>query len=460
MFWYTLLSYLAFASGQLNENKDQYCVDPRTFKKHAANTEWADAYSCTRHKCQLSGRKLAMYTVGCKRVEKPESAIECEDVVEDTNMQFPYCCTRLRCLVVVQGEVWTKVLGQPWETLPTAPWSHMYKKKKPPPSDEKLPKPKDEQGPVFELHTDLMDEPKRALKKNILRMQSFKNTVIKPKPTSDADIIALTSDNEENRIKGHRSSGSKRINQVNNFDSEYDFDKEREIDDNEVNEKKRHPWSRIPPKRWSEQEAFDETDTELPPEKKVEGSDLQSLVDAIETRMRDIEDVVQRMNHNIVSKNPENIERRYESESNEKREHILMDQNYHDEENNKTDFDFHGRHKTENKDAEYLHIAEDIATEADLSNSIFKKLYTEKYEDKEPMLTYIMAPVDNSRKSNKMSSFEKSKHMKHTRRTKGKSKKHRKHHNKKETKKHSHKHSTESEKDILSFEDSIETPIY
>ncbi|KOB76637.1 Excinuclease ABC, A subunit, partial [Operophtera brumata] len=64
-------------------------------RKHAAYTEWADAYSCTRHRCQPGGRNLAIYTVGC--------------------------------LVVVRGEVWTRVLGQPWETLPAAPWSHISK---------------------------------------------------------------------------------------------------------------------------------------------------------------------------------------------------------------------------------------------------------------------------------------------------------------------------------------------
>ncbi|XP_053621201.1 uncharacterized protein LOC128681384 isoform X5 [Plodia interpunctella] len=184
--------------------KDQFCTDPRTMKKHAAYTEWADAYSCTRHRCQPGGRNLAIYTVGCKRVEAPESAIECEEVVEDTNMQFPYCCTRLRCLVVVRGEVWTRVLGQPWETLPAAPWSHMYKMKKPPPgtTNEFSPKVGNE-GPVYELTDSDNDKPKDKFMRSAKLPEPAYNDGMSqsriPPQTSPDIVIALTTDQKEHK---------------------------------------------------------------------------------------------------------------------------------------------------------------------------------------------------------------------------------------------------------------------
>ncbi|XP_061726613.1 uncharacterized protein LOC133532111 isoform X2 [Cydia pomonella] len=177
-----------------DSQKDEYCTDPRTMRKHAAYTEWADAYSCTRHRCQPGGRNLAIYTVGCKRVEAPESAIECEEVVEDTNMQFPYCCTRLRCLVVVRGEVWTRVLGQPWETLPAAPWSHMYKMKKPPPVDGSfLPKSGPVAGPVYELSEDKPVD-RRAIANDKDCDKPVKRASASPGPDI---VIALTTNNEK-----------------------------------------------------------------------------------------------------------------------------------------------------------------------------------------------------------------------------------------------------------------------
>ncbi|XP_063631473.1 THO complex subunit 2-like isoform X2 [Cydia splendana] len=195
---------MVYAEPAKDTQKEEYCTDPRTMKTHAAYTEWADAYSCTRHRCQPGGRNLAIYTVGCKRVEAPESAIECEEVVEDTNMQFPYCCTRLRCLVVVRGEVWTRVLGQPWETLPAAPWSHMYKMKKPPPVDSSfLPKGGPAAGPVYELSED-----KSVDRRTNVNEKDCDKPVKRasPSPPGPDIVIALTTNNEKKPTEGEIQS--------------------------------------------------------------------------------------------------------------------------------------------------------------------------------------------------------------------------------------------------------------
>ncbi|XP_063391689.1 uncharacterized protein LOC134677161 [Cydia fagiglandana] len=195
---------MVYADPAKEAQKEEYCTDPRTMQTHAAYTEWADAYSCTRHRCQPGGRNLAIYTVGCKRVEAPESAIECEEVVEDTNMQFPYCCTRLRCLVVVRGEVWTRVLGQPWETLPAAPWSHMYKMKKPPPGDNSfLPKGGPVPGPVYELSEDKAVDRRTNLDEKDCDKPVKRASA--PPPGPDI-VIALTTNNEKKPTEGEIQS--------------------------------------------------------------------------------------------------------------------------------------------------------------------------------------------------------------------------------------------------------------
>ncbi|CAB3262141.1 unnamed protein product [Arctia plantaginis] len=385
--------------------KDQYCTDPRTMRKHAAYTEWADAYSCTRHRCQPGGRNLAIYTVGCKRVEAPESAIECEEVVEDTNMQFPFCCTRLRCLVVVRGEVWTRVLGQPWEVLPAAPWSHMYKMKKPPPSDTTFQPKIAEQGPVYELSetesdTSNAEKLPRSARKQAPTDSPDCNEVV-PRSSAAAapapDIVIALSTNSEkdshskrprDEMNTRRQSNAEKsgiVWQDQAHDSESDtehkrirkttessvhnFEKEEErehregdvpeVEDNAVpTEKTQNPEASeekfygnsfvqkdqpqkpskethhrdtgltdIPQNQWSEHEGMDveprahvmelrytqepatrrdlqparepEPEKERKEEKHEKSSNLQALVDAIGSRMKDIENVVQKMSEKV-----------------------------------------------------------------------------------------------------------------------------------------------------------------
>ncbi|XP_026325407.1 uncharacterized protein LOC113234320 [Hyposmocoma kahamanoa] len=402
MFFIVFTSLLGhvFASAAVTEStfRDQYCTDPRTMKKHAAYSEWADAYSCTRHRCQPGGRNLAIYTVGCKRVEAPESAIECEEVVEDTNMQFPYCCTRLRCLVVVRGEVWTRVLGQPWETLPAAPWSHMYKMKKPPPGDTSfLPKIPDE-GPVYELQTDTEGEKEKVLR----------STKIAPTPSPDCnevkprselrsvpapDIVIALSTGIENKDHTKKSGndftgsnfgssntrqkrGKKHAPRSRIFEEDAAMDPATQPEDQDestpdrpqaqetgsdekyysnaasVTQRAQLPsksqvaWTEIPQNQWNEHEPSVDVEAapkimslqdsigsyntpepaEREPEKKGEkAGNLQALVDAIGTRMRDIESVVQRMSEKVhqakTSKDPEASGEKRELTENEANKH-------------------------------------------------------------------------------------------------------------------------------------------
>ncbi|XP_013143055.1 PREDICTED: uncharacterized protein LOC106106942 [Papilio polytes] len=335
--------------------KNQYCTDPRTMKRHTAYTEWADAYSCTRHRCQPGGRNLAIYTVGCKRVEPPESAIECEEVVEDTNMQFPYCCPRLRCLVVVRGEVWTRVLGQPWETLPAA---------------------------EHEMSMDV--------------------------------------------------------------------------------------------------ENAKEQDTE---KKESKSPNLQALVDAIGSRMRDIENVVQRMSQKVHRNKPQSdignsmnsIERR--SEDIQTRKGLSQDIKEHDHEivlsknqySNSESFkrfkspSIYNRvkhmHGTTEPNSDVPLYVEDTNLNgyfSDVSNSILRRVGLPK----EPIATY-MAPVENRVKPQvhtivvSSGEIEKSKKKKRTHKKKKVNKIHKKHHLKEEKKKHfNRKKSSEIEKNVVSLEDS------
>ncbi|CAG9794270.1 unnamed protein product [Diatraea saccharalis] len=310
--------------------KDQFCTDPRTMNKHNAYTEWADAYSCTRHRCQPGGRNLAIYTVGCKRVEAPESAIECEEVVEDTNMQFPFCCTRLRCLVVVRGEVWTRVLGQPWETLPAAPWSHMYKMKKPPPGDTTfLPKsPSD--GPVYELSSDIDNNDKvlRASKKTAPENPDCNEIIPRASvPTPDI-VIALSTANDPKEFKKseksrerHKRGRKVQSSPLDDENTETNQHNEVDTEDAAIEKEKgsqyHQSWTEIPPNLWNDRETpIVDTETTVrdgshspdfvaPEEKREEKpSNLQALVDAIGTRMRDIENVVQKMSEKVHQAKP------------------------------------------------------------------------------------------------------------------------------------------------------------
>ncbi|XP_063370667.1 uncharacterized protein LOC134658990 [Cydia amplana] len=377
---------MVYADPGKESAKDEYCTDPRTMRKHAAYTEWADAYSCTRHRCQPGGRNLAIYTVGCKRVEAPESAIECEEVVEDTNMQFPYCCTRLRCLVVVRGEVWTRVLGQPWETLPAAPWSHMYKMKKPPPVDNSFlpkyvafltdfkrggPAP----GPIYELSED-----KSADRRALANDKDCDKPVKRAPPSPGPDIvIALTTNNEKKPTDAEiqskflsRPDDSDQPNEIEAEESHVFTEKVPEIiseermfppdkkssrdrktsifgpgassDEQYTNMNKRgkkqkvdpvseerffrnpekkaaRSWARIPQEHWNAspntraQAQLDMHDYEKEQENLVKAeqpfngeseekqeekpASLQHLVNAIGTRMRDIENVVQQMSEKV-----------------------------------------------------------------------------------------------------------------------------------------------------------------
>nr|XP_021201746.2 uncharacterized protein LOC110384667 [Helicoverpa armigera] len=578
-----------------SNHTSEYCTDPRTMRKHAAYTEWADAYSCTRHRCQPGGRNLAIYTVGCKRVEAPESAIECEEVVEDTNMQFPFCCTRLRCLVVVRGEVWTRVLGQPWEVLPAAPWSHMYKMKKPPPADSTfLPKTQD-QGPVYELSESDSDA---GAHEKVLRSGK--------KPVSDPDcneivpraaqpppdiVIALSTNNEVKEPSSSSSShkkyegGTRRshIKSENsrhkrarktspsmpspNFFEEEKDDKKPETPEMEetATEKShfkkpkvapeasilqlKHPvktskylgtpesslealdveeatpqeaseeklfsstfaatqkppkshnahhqvaWTEIPQNQWNDQHEGLEMENkvsepsyqqpEYPPQEapqpKAPGinnlvpnekpNNLQALVDAIGTRMRDIEHVVQKMSDKVHQVKPG-----LEGGSGEKRMSAEQEgpHNKHHKEGKRPSLeaDSYKRFSMGSKQgSKYLHSS-DFTTEpplfigdtnlngyfSDASNSVLRR----NNLPKEPPPTY-MAPVENRRKapvhiavvsenSDDVDSKKKKKHG-HKKR-KNKSHSHKKHHKDEKRKRFNKLSSGEIEKNVVSLEDS------
>ncbi|KAL0809859.1 hypothetical protein ABMA28_011346 [Loxostege sticticalis] len=536
---FVLFAMVAMATaGPTTESyKDQFCTDPRTMHKHAAYTEWADAYSCTRHRCQPGGRNLAIYTVGCKRVEAPESAIECEEVVEDTNMQFPYCCTRLRCLVVVRGEVWTRVLGQPWETLPAAPWSHMYKMKKPPPGDTSfLPKTPNE-GPIYELASDTeggRDKVLRANKKMTTESPDCNEVAPRSVPTPDI-VIALSthSDTKEEHKKSSRDDSSqrhKRIRKAQNNGPIYEEDiqehhNEVENDDPMPTEKPVEPnseekfpvnaygvtqkpyksqhhqvgWTEIPPNQWSEHDRERDHEREhashtqdgshqpeFPPlEEKSQSmfkeekpANLQALVDAIGTRMRDIENVVQRMSEKVhkakTSPAPEfgsaeksaqpDLEaipprKHYKSEG---KEHIKPKRP-------NPDGDQYKRFSVRNRGSKYLRAGTDTTTEqplfvednnmngyfSDASNTLLRRASPPK----EPQATY-MAPVDNRRKSAHILSGDGSEELerkkkKHShKKKKGKGRGHKKHHKEEKKKRVNKVNSVEVERNVVSLEDS------
>ncbi|XP_049882691.1 uncharacterized protein LOC126378401 isoform X2 [Pectinophora gossypiella] len=527
--------------------KGQFCTDPRTMRKHAAYTEWADAYSCTRHRCQPGGRNLAIYTVGCKRVEAPESAIECEEVVEDTNMQFPYCCTRLRCLVVVRGEVWTRVLGQPWETLPAAPWSHMYKMKKPPPEDGSF-SPKTGEGPVYELQTEAEndggDKVLRTGKKTTEGPDCNEGAapVARAAPAPDI-VIALSTNSEKDPphkksdVPRHRR-GRKITNSNNYLEEEAPVEPRADDQEEPVMEKEKPvepasderyfanafgvtqkapykvAWTEIPQNQWNEHDPNLDTEPALsprqpnlqepaptsyhqpdlpPPEEKKEEKpgNLQALVDAIGTRMRDIESVVQRMSEKVHSGKPapapepefgsserssyfrsqdgadyKHHEGRDDREGRDGRED--REGKEHSKEHGKVkkpspDGD-HYKRFTGHRGSKYLHGSGDLTTEqplfvedtnlngyfSDASNSVRRS------PPKEPAATYMAPVVETRRKSHSGSGEEvDKKHKKRVHKRKRKNGHHKKHHGKEDKRKRFNKmNSVELDRNVVSLEDS------
>ncbi|XP_050673660.1 uncharacterized protein LOC126971392 isoform X2 [Leptidea sinapis] len=418
----------AVAGPSTKSYKDQYCTDPRTMEKHSVYEEWADAYSCTRHRCQPGGRNLAIYTVGCKLVEAPESAIECEEVVEDTNMQFPFCCTRLRCLVVVRGEVWTKVLGQPWETLPAAPWSHMYKMKRPPPADS-LPKGA-VQGPVYEIQSDAEDKKEK--------FRSWKKTTQNPDVHDPAprvapapDIVIALATSKEN-IRDIDSSRHKKQRKTTADPSYVDSDNDREheplVDDQIITEKvqpseekyyetekavmkaqKHQGWTEVPHNQWNDQDpGVDATEgppqTEVIEEKADKQTGLQALVDAIGNRMRDIENVVQRMSDK-VHQNPAFSEEIRSVDGDQKRRILTDDEEYPSAKKISPEVDHSKRSLLKNKGSKYLHDP-DVTSEMPLfvQDSNMNRYFTDASNSirrisppKEPPPQTYMAPVDTRR---------------------------------------------------------------
>ncbi|KAI5635092.1 hypothetical protein NE865_12210 [Phthorimaea operculella] len=490
----------------------------------------------------------------CKRVEAPESAIECEEVVEDTNMQFPYCCTRLRCLVVVRGEVWTRVLGQPWETLPAAPWSHMYKMKKPPLGDSSF--TKKEEGPVYELSVSDNEQggDKAVLRSS--RKDAECDTAVPraaPPPPAGPDIvIALStgSDKDSDRKKDEepRPYAQRQRKDQSALSSSYYDDRdaqaepaERNIEDAEdavtekeklstpqsderyygnpeprnsystENPKPKHSWTEVPqpwndveqpaeheqppddqphPQAQQQRSMWNEPDQDdvrrapdvqaqtspaktwehqsnpnpgmeySPPEEKKEEKpgNLQNLVDAIGSRMRDIETVVARMSEKV---HQDRKQVQVDPEYGKGEPNLVpisrsmdTDQQYHDRKSNTkpklkkpyTDEQYKSR------GSKYLRSNGDLTTEpplfvedtnlngyySDASNS----LLTRRTGPKEPPATY-MAPVEiDTRRKNTRTDAERSsaetdkKHKKRihkkkkTKSTKGSKGHHKKHHGK------------------------------
>ncbi|XP_039747842.1 uncharacterized protein LOC120624999 [Pararge aegeria] len=469
---YILLSLITAVVGAATDNyKDQFCTDPRTMKRHAAYSEWPDSYSCTRHRCQPGGRNLAIYTVGCKRVEAPESAIECEEVVEDTNMQFPFCCTRLRCLVVVRGEVWTRVLGQPWETLPAAPWSHMYKMKKPPPGENVFGNKNADQGPIYELQSDHENERDKVVRasKKSASSSDCDEPVARAVPSPDI-VIALATPNDEKKNEKSRHKKSRYPANGNEVDEESDKERiEIELDDTPTNEKA--TWTEIPQSQWNEHDpSMDIEGPRAHADKSERPSGLQALVDAIGTRMRDIESVVQKMSEKVHIKPETELssgERRSDSEASanhQKSDDMAQGKEELGKLKKHPDIEHYKRFTVKSRGSKYLSNS-DVTSEqpvfvedtnpngyfSDASNSVMRR----NNMPKEPgaALTYV-APVENRRKSHYVSQEDDKKHKKHTHKRKRKGKGHKKHH-KEEKKKHINRLvSAELDKNVLSLEDS------
>ncbi|XP_026736305.1 uncharacterized protein LOC113499904 isoform X1 [Trichoplusia ni] len=430
-------------------------------------------------------------------------------------MQFPFCCTRLRCLVVVRGEVWTRVLGQPWEVLPAAPWSHMYKMKKPPPADTTfLPKTSD-QGPIYELSepesdTNGHEKVLRASKKTVTDSTDCNDVVPRANAAPPDIVIALSTNNEIKERKKSESSRHKRVRKTTPSTPQY-FEEERERDRDRDREKDRRDgdvleiddmplstekpadssderfyansyavtqkpilrnahhqvaWTEIPQNQWNEHEGMDVENRvnepsyhqpEFPQQddpkqatlsisKDEKPTNLQALVDAIGTRMRDIENVVQRMSEKVHQVKPPG---------------------------GGVDGSVEKRFTVRNRGSKYLHKSSDSQTEqplyiedtnmngyfSDASNSVLRRAGVPK----EPPPTY-MAPVENRRKSpahialvTDSSDDAEKKRKKHTHK-KRRSKSghtHKKHRSKDDKRKHFNRlSSVEMDKNVVSLEDS------
>ncbi|KAF9823147.1 hypothetical protein SFRURICE_016040 [Spodoptera frugiperda] len=439
------------------------CTDPRTMRKHAAYTEWADAYSCTRHRCQPGGRNLAIYTVG--------------------------------------------VLGQPWEVLPAAPWSHMYKMKKPPPADSTFLPKTNEQGPVYELSENEDAGHDKVLRSGKKPVTDPDCNEIEPKaamPPPDI-VIALSTNNEikETSHKKYESSRHKRARKTTpSTPAQYFEEEQKEIKEKE-REKRIEPeiqeveevptttdkgshhqvWTEVPPNQWNdphhdgldvenrlsmdllqEPQTYHAQDTQPQdlPEPKSQGmtalmsaneekpTNLQALVDAIGTRMRDIESVVQKMSEKVHQGKPGP---EASAEKLQKDRFSVLS----------------------NQGSKYLHAASDSTSEppliigdtnltgyfSDASNSVVRR----NSPPKEPPLTY-MAPVENRRSkvpvhiavvSDNLEDTDKKKKKHSHKKRKGKgSHSHKKHHSKDDKRKHFNRLSSgEIEKNFVSLEDSI-----
>ncbi|XP_028173976.1 uncharacterized protein LOC114362695 isoform X1 [Ostrinia furnacalis] len=478
-------------------------------------------------------------------------------------MQFPFCCTRLRCLVVVRGEVWTRVLGQPWETLPAAPWSHMYKMKKPPPGDSTfLPKSPNE-GPIYELASDTEDREKvlRANKKSTTESPDCNEVAPRAVPTPDI-VIALSTNNDVKEHKKNENTRHKRVRKQpptgpfyeeelsehhNEVDNEESMPTEKPADP--ISEEKFYvnaygvtqkpyksqhhqvAWTEIPNGQWNEHEPIPDVDTtvrdgshqpEFPPLeekqpvfKEEKPTNLQALVDAIGTRMRDIENVVQRMSekvHQAKTPTPEfsSAEKRSLSDvegTPPPRKHHKGEKEHGKDRTKRPnpDGDHYKRFSVRNRGSKYLHAATDSTTEqplfvednnmngyfSDASNSVLRRANPPKLRDAdanstsgeriapealeghddtyishrhcnhsaiEPQATY-MAPVENRRKSTHILSdvseeLEKKKKKHSHKKKKGKGRNHKKHHKEDKKKRVNKVNSVELDRNVVSLEDS------
>ncbi|VVD01366.1 unnamed protein product [Leptidea sinapis] len=305
----------AVAGPSTKSYKDQYCTDPRTMEKHSVYEEWADAYSCTRHRCKL--------------VEAPESAIECEEVV------------------------WTKVLGQPWETLPAAPWKVQYKVQCM------------KSNPMLKTRRRSLDPGRRPR-----RIQTY--TTPRPDKENIRDI-------DSSRHKKQRKTTA---------DPSYVQPSEEKYYETE-----KAGWTEEGPPQ-----------TEVIEEKADKQTGLQALVDAIGNRMRDIENVVQRMSDK-VHQNPAFSEEIRSVDGDQKRRILTDDEEYPSAKKISPEVDHSKRSLLKNKGSKYLHDP-DVTSEMPLfvQDSNMNRYFTDASNSirrinppKEPPPQTYMAPVDTRR---------------------------------------------------------------
>ncbi|XP_013144903.1 PREDICTED: uncharacterized protein LOC106108317, partial [Papilio polytes] len=232
----------------------------------------------------------------------------------------------------------------------------MYKMKKPPPPDASF-LPKHGEGPVYELAMDNEEQGVlRAAKKATTEdPANCKDSVQRTNTNAAPDIvIALATNKEEKEVKkfdsGRRNYFKK--NPTSHF-SRQDVEEEapelrNDMDYEDIQsttEKKsmarQITWTEVPPNQWNEHEMSMDVENakEQETEKKESKSpNLQALVDAIGSRMRDIENVVQRMSQKVHRNKPQSdignsmnsIERR--SEDIQTRKGLSQDIKEHDHE--------------------------------------------------------------------------------------------------------------------------------